>query len=291
MAQLKKLTGFIGAEIEGIDLRRELTSDEIGFIQSALNQYHVVGFRHQFISIADQKKLTTLFGELGQLPYVSPTENDPLVIAVLKEAEENRTGVFGGEWHSDFSFLENPPAGSVLNAVEVPPVGGDTLWSNQVIAYETLPADLRVVIERRNGIHVGKPYGVNFAPPLSTQANGSIKMVRGDPAADREIPHPAVITLPETGKKAIFLNPIYTSRLEGMTVEESQPYLQAIYQHCTKPDFGIRWNWQNGDVLIWNNRATLHYATNDYDGFRRLLYRTTYFSKAPARVPKIAKFA
>jgi len=137
------------------------------------------------------------------------------------------------------------------------------------------------LIEGRNAVHVGKPYGVQFAPPESTRANGAIKMRRGDPKADREMLHPALIMLPESQKKAVFLNPIYTTRLEGMSAEESEPYLDAIYKHCTRPDFSIRWKWQKGDVVVWNNRSTLHYATNDYDGFRRLLYRTTYMTTPP----------
>ncbi|MBX2868603.1 MAG: TauD/TfdA family dioxygenase [Acidiferrobacterales bacterium] len=281
MARIRRLTGYIGAEVEDIDLRRELGSAESNLIQSALNEYHVIAFRKQLIDSSQQKSLTKLFGDVGRLPYVRPTEEDPDVIAVLKEAQENQAGVFGGEWHSDFSFLENPPAGSVLRAVDIPPVGGDTLWASQVAAFENLPLELKTVIENRNGIHVGKPYGVKFAPPVSTQVNGSIKMVRGDPAADREVSHPAVVTLPKSGKKALFLNPIYTVRLGGMTVEESQPYLQAIYQHATKPDFCMRWHWQSGDVVVWDNRASMHYATNDYNGFRRLLYRTTYVNEAP----------
>ncbi len=284
MAEIRKITGLLGAEIVGIDLGAELSTVEQEFIRSALNDYHVIVFRYQRITQADQKKLTSLFGQTGRLPYVMPTAEDPEVIAVLKESEEVKTGVFGGEWHSDFSFLENPPAGSVLHAVEIPPVGGDTLWANQVAAYETLSNDLKELIEGRNAIHVGKPYGVQFAPPLSTQANGAIKMRRGDPKADREISHPASIILPESQRRALFLNPTYTTRLEGMSVEESKPYLEAIYKHCTRPDFSIRWRWQKGDVVVWNNRATLHYATNDYDGFRRLLYRTTYMTSPPLQV-------
>ena len=107
-------------------------------------------------------------------------------------------------------------------------------------------------------------------------------MRRGDPAADREVLHPAVITLTETGRRALFVNPIYTTRLSGMSEAESAPILEQIYRHCTKPDFGYRHRWRVGDVAIWNNRATLHYATNDYDGARRLLYRTAYQLQAPA---------
>jgi len=279
--RIRKLTGYIGAEIEGVEINSGLSDSEQSQIISALNDHHVIAFRCQSISLSDQKEFTKIFGELVTLPYVTPIKDDESVIAVLKEADERNTGVFGGEWHSDFSFLENPPAGSVLNARDIPETGGDTIWANQVIAYETLPADLKALVNARKAVHVGKPYGVKFAPPIETQANASIKMRRGDPLADREVCHPAVITLPATGQQALFLNPIYTTRFDDMTVEQSAPYLEAIYKHCSRPDFSMRWKWQEGDVVVWNNRTTLHYATNDYDGFRRLLYRTTYQGVAP----------
>lgn len=195
-------------------------------------------------------------------------------------SSEITTGVFGGDWHSDFSFLANPSSGSVLSAVEIPAVGGDTLWSNQITAYETLPTHLRQLVDGRGAVHVGKPDGVAHAPPEETRANGSIRMTRGDPQADRGILHPCVITSPDTGRRSLFLNPIYTTRFELMSEAESKPYLDEIYRHCIKPDFGYRHRWQPSDLVVWNNRTTLHYATNDYDGSRRLLHRTT-FSRTP----------
>ncbi len=280
MPHITRLTGFLGAEMSGIDLR---LLDDPGLrsdLRSALSAHHVLVFRDQGLGIEEQKRLTSVFGELMQLPHVAPMADDAAVIAVLKEADEDSGGVFGGEWHSDFSFLGNPPAGSVLTAAEIPAVGGDTVWSSQTAAFETLPAHLKSFLDGRRAVHVGKPYGVRFAPPAKTRANASIKMTRGDPEADREMLHPAVITDPETGKRALFLNPIYTTRFDGLTEEESRPFLEQIYKHATRPDFSMRHKWRRGDVVIWDNRMTLHYATNDYAGSRRLLYRTT-FRRAP----------
>ncbi|MEM7216009.1 MAG: TauD/TfdA family dioxygenase [Pseudomonadota bacterium] len=280
--KLKKLTGLMGAEITGFDAKVDISDEDAKLLRNALSVHQMIVLRQQFLTIEEQKALTIKFGPLMRLPYVKPTKNDPEVIAVLKEAHETNTGVFGGEWHSDFSFLENPPAGSVLNAVEVPEVGGDTVWASQVSAYASLPADLKEIVENRKAVHIGKPYGVKHAPKKEAQANASIEMTRGDPAADREILHPAVITEPETGRQALFLNPIYTTRFEDMSEEESRPILDAIYKHCTRPDFSCRLKWQAGDVAIWDNRMSLHYATNDYDGVRRLLYRTTFSAAPPA---------
>ena len=281
MFGIRKLTGFIGAELHGVTFTNGIDEETAQALRDALAQHHMIVLRGQHMSLVDQKRLTAVFGPEMQLPYVKPLDDYPNVIAVLKEAHEVNTGVFGGEWHSDFSFLENPPAGSVLNAVEIPPVGGDTVWSSQVAAYESLPSDLKAIVEDRKAIHVGTPYGVKHAPPKQQQANASIQMSRGDPNADREIAHPAVITEPRSGARSLFLNPIYTTRFDGMTEEESRPILDAIYKHATRPDFSCRLRWQAGDVAVWNNRTTLHYATSDYDGTRRLLYRTTYGAEPP----------
>jgi taurine dioxygenase len=166
--------------------------------------------------------------------------------------------------------------------VEVPEVGGDTVWASQVAAYSSLPEDLKEVIAGRSAVHIGAPYGVSHRPAPEEEANASIRMTRGDPAADREILHPAVVTHPASGRQALFLNPIYTTRFEDMDEAESAPILQAIYKHCTRPDFSCRLRWRAGDVAIWDNRMCLHYATNDYDGVRRLLYRTTFGGLPPA---------
>lgn len=279
--RIERLTGFMGAEISGVDLKQPISADLAAALRDALGAHQMIVVRDQHFSIEDQKRLTRVFGPLMRLPYVQPLPNDPDVIAVLKEATEVNVGVFGGDWHSDFSFLPNPPAGSVLNAVEVPDVGGDTVWASQVAAYESLPSDLKTIVDGRNAMHLGAPYGVKHAPPEEERSGASIKMTRGDPQADTETLHPAVITDPRTGRKALFVNPIYTTRLDGMTVEESAPILAALFKHASKPDFSCRLKWRTGDVAVWDNRMSLHYATNDYDGTRRLLYRTTFERDPP----------
>ena len=202
--------------------------------------------------------------------------DDPEVITVLKEATGACGGVCGGDWHSDFSFLAKPPAGSVLVAVEVLPFGGDTLWANQELAPAMLLAELRRQIAGRNGIHSGKPYSVAQALPPETQSGRSIKMMRGDPAADREQAHPLIRRHPESGVDALFVTPIYTTRLADRDEAASADLLARLYHHATQPEFCCRWRWRVGDVAIWDNRTTLHYAVNDCDSYRRLLYRTTF---------------
>ncbi|HMB76808.1 MAG TPA: TauD/TfdA family dioxygenase [Kiloniellaceae bacterium] len=291
MLEERPLTRHIGAEIKGLELagllEAGLEETLAGALRDALARHQVLFFRNQRLTIEQQKRLTESFGPLLRLPYVMPLEDDPEVIRVLKEADEGG-GVFGGDWHSDFSFLERPPAGSVLNAIETPNVGGDTLWVSQAAAWEALPAPLQDLLLGRDAIHVGKPYGAKWAPPLQTRAGGSSKMVRGDPSADEERRHPAVLKHPLTGRLMLYLNPLYVLRLDGLTEAESQPILKSIQEHSLRPEFACRYRWQPGDLAIWDNLATQHYAVNDYHGHRRLLYRTTFSGLRPCDLAAVA---
>ena len=274
------LTGTIGAEITGIDLRQSISDDLAGSLKDALARHQVLFFRDQPVSLDQLKALTRAFGPTMRLPYVQPLEGEPEIIRVLKEADE-RGGVFGGDWHTDFSFLERPPAGSILAAEVVPPYGGDTVWVSQTLAWETLPGPLQQLLEGRDAIHVGKPYGVKWAPPEKERAGASIRMTRGDPGADIERAHPAVIRNPLTGREAAFLNPLYVTRLEGLSEAESCPILDQIQRHATRPEFCCRFRWSAGALAIWDNLFTQHYAVNDYQGHRRLMYRTTFAGASP----------
>ncbi|MGH6719515.1 MAG: TauD/TfdA dioxygenase family protein [Alphaproteobacteria bacterium] len=269
------LTGRIGAEIEGIDLGQPITDDVAAALRDALARRLVLVVRDQFIDIAQQKTLTRVFGPLARSTYIEGMPDDPYVIRVLKQADETG-GVFGGAWHSDLSFLEQPPAGSVLSAVEVPPYGGDTLWANQAAAWEALPADLSALLDGRDAVHVGKPHGVKWAPPMAERMTGPIRIVRDDPKADEERFHPAVLTHPVTGRRSLYVNPIYVTRFDGLTEAESRPVLDRLYAHVTRPEFCCRLRWRPGTVTVWDNYSTLHYAVNDYAGFHRLMYRTTF---------------
>lgn len=273
---LEPVTGTIGAEVAGLDLSQDFPQGLAADFRAALFEHQVLFLRDQHLDLALQKQVTELFGPLISLPYVVPMADDPFVIRVLKKAEERGGGVFGGNWHSDFSFVEAPPAGSVLSAVTLPPYGGDTVWANMIAAYEALPADLKEIVDGRGAIHSGKPYGVKHAPPAAARSSASIQMTRDDPEADRERVKPAVLEHPESGRRALFVNPTYTTRLDGMSEDESAPILEALYKHCTRPEFCCRFRWSAGALVVWDNRTTMHYAVNDYDGFDRLLYRTAF---------------
>lgn len=274
------LTPAIGAVVTGCDLDVPLTENGLLRLKQALARHHVLFFRNQSLTLTDQKRLTKALGPMLRLPYITPMPDQPDVIRVLKEADEGG-GVFGGDWHQDFSFLKAPPAGSILSAIEVPPVGGDTLWVSQAAAWAHLPEPLKLLLRGRDAVHVGKPYGVKWAPPREERSGASIQMSRGDPAADLEQRHPAVIRNPVTGQDALFLNPLYVLRLDGLTEDQSRPILEAIQKHAIRPEFQCRWRWQKGDVAIWDNFFTQHFAVNDYFGHRREMWRTTFGGPSP----------
>lgn len=277
----EKMTGRIGAVVTGVDLKQPIGKDLAEALKDALARHQVLVFPDQHLDIPAQKRLTAAFGPVIATDYIDAMPDEPLVIRVLKEADE-KGGVFGGDWHADLSFLPEPPAGSVLNGVEIPSHGGDTVWASQMDAWETLPEPLKLLLDGRDAIHVGKPYGVRWAPPQEERSGKSITMRRGDPKADEERRHPAVFTHPRTGRKGLFLNPLYVVRLDAMSEAESRPLLDQIQRHTLRPEFQVRLRWKAGTVAVWDNFQTQHYAVNDYFGHRRLMYRTTFAGPPPA---------
>lgn len=279
--QIRPLTGgALGAEISGVDLARPLPETAAQEIRRAFVEHQVVFFRDQDLTPDRQIAFSRCFGPTFAVPYVDPLPGHPQIIAVLKEADERSISTFGGVWHSDFSFLEQPPLATILYALDVPSSGGDTLWADMYRAYETLSPGLQRMLDRLAAIHTGAPYGVRHAPQ-GVGTSRSIGIRRGVAGADTEIAHPVVRTHPESGRRALFVNPIYTRRFEDMTEEESRPLLDFLYAHATRPEFTCRFRWTNGAVAVWDNRCTLHLAVNDYDGSRRLLHRTTTRGERP----------
>lgn len=272
--KIHRITGVFGAEITGVDLTSPLTNDLAQGLRDALAQHLVIVLRNQPISADQQRALTRVFGEPAVNPYAPGPPAHPEMTTILKQADE-RTGVFGGGWHTDLSFLDNPPGGSVLAAIDLPPYGGDTMFCSQQAAWDSLPEPLKTLLDGRNAAHVGKPYGIKWAPPVSEQAmKGSTK--RNDPDADRERMHPAVTTHPVTGRRGLYINPTYTMRLDGLSEADSAPLLAQLFVHCALPEHCLRLRWSEHMVVIWDNYSTQHYAINDYHGFRREMRRATF---------------
>jgi taurine dioxygenase len=275
------LTAVIGAEIEGIDIVSGVDDKGLARIRSALIEHQVIFWRDQKLSLGDLEKFSARLGPLLRVPYVEPVDGHPNLIAVLKEADEAQISNFGGEWHSDFSYLESPPSLTVLYAEDVPDGRGDTLWSNMYAAYEGLSGGLRRKLERMRAMHSGRIYGAKSPRPTRLKTSQSMKIGRGNPEADEERPQPVVRVHPASGRRALFINPIYTTRFEGMSETESRPLLDALYAEATRPEYTCRFAWRDGSLAVWDNRCSVHLAINDYDGFRRLLYRTTVGGERP----------
>jgi taurine dioxygenase len=271
---VEPLTPALGAEISGVDIA-DIDDDQFDVVYHAWLRHKVILLRDQDIDLDMLERFSRRFGELMQLPYVKPYRDHPDIIRVLKQADEINMGVFGGEWHSDFSFLDQPPKASILHAEQIPAVGGDTLWINMALAWRQLPEELATQVTGKTAIHCGTPYGVLHAPTEDTRFKGSIEIERNNPQADRETRHPAVCRHPDTGEEMLFINPTYTIRIDGYAEQESHALLDKLFSHCTRPEYCCRLRWQPRTVVVWDNRNTMHYAVNDYDGSRRCLYRTT----------------
>jgi taurine dioxygenase len=221
------------------------------------------------------------FGPQIQVPYVKPLPDHPDVNAVLKEADEVKVSTFGSWWHADFSYLAEPPVYSILHAIELPPKGGDTLFADMAAAYDALSDGMKAMLDPLRVMHSGHIYGAKLADTGTLGRARGIQIATGNEEADVERAHPLVRLHGPTGRKALFASPTYTTRFENMTVEESKPLLEFLYAHASQPRFTLRQRWRPGDLLMWDNRAVVHLAVNDYDGYRRLLHRTTVASERP----------
>ncbi|MDO9222082.1 MAG: TauD/TfdA family dioxygenase [Caulobacter sp.] len=277
--RVKARTGGFGAEIGGVDLARGLSVAELSAVRAAFARHSVVWFRDQPLNHEQLEALSLQLGAFGQEPYAAPLPGHPHILEVRREPQET-VAVFGGGWHSDWSFLEAPPAATLLHAKIIPPVGGDTLFADGAAAYETLPDETKRALEGLRAWHSATgPYGPEgyFA-----KESGRVGMtILSSPEADRRFSHPLVRTHPVTGRKSLFISPGYTVGVEGMDAAESGPLLASLFAHMTADRFVIRLAWAADTLTLWDNRCVLHHATGGYDGHRRVLHRTTLVGERP----------
>jgi len=276
--KISRLSGALGAEIRGPDLSQPLSAQEVAALRRTLVEHLVVTLPDQSITLDDLERVTDQLGGRAVTPFVKPLGDRPYVIRVLKEREDKLN--FANAWHSDLSYLPEPPSLTLLYAHEVPDFGGDTVFQNQYLAFETLSEGLKDTLRRLRAVHsAGAAYGTGgFLDRVKHKMSTEIA-----PSEDafRECVHPAVIRHPESGREALYLNPVYTVRFEGWSMAESQALLQHIYRHATNENFTCRVRWAKGTLTIWDNRATQHNALNDYHGQRREMFRTSVAGAAP----------
>ena len=267
---VRRLAGALGAEIDGVDLSANLSDGTIADIRAALNEHQVIFFRSQSLTPEEHIAFGSRFGPLNVHPYVSGMPGHPEIMEIIKEPQDRLN--FGGGWHSDMSFLERPSIGSILHAVDVPAWGGDTLFASQAAAYDALSPGLRKTLEGLNAVHsASREYSAQGA---SAQKRSSMSVAEAEGAAGEFI-HPMVLVHPETGRKALYVNPAFTLKIEGWSTRESKSLLDFLFEHSRYEAFTCRFTWAKGSVAFWDNRSVWHFALNDYPGQRRHMRRVT----------------
>ena len=271
-------TGF-GAEITGLDLSRPLEAATLAEVKDAWARHGVVAFPGQPLTLDELEAFTLQIGPFGDDPYVKPMAGHPNVLEVRREPDEKVTP-FGGNWHSDWSFQARPPAATILRSEIIPPVGGDTLYCDAARAYDALPQATKDKVAPLRAVHsASRAYGPNSA--YSRELHLRAMPIIVSPEADKTYVHPLVRTHPVTGRKALFVSPVYTVGIEGMAPNEADPLLADLHQHLVQDRFIYRHHWQAGMVVIWDNRCTMHNALGGYDGHRRVMHRTTVAGETP----------
>ena len=272
--EIERLEPTIGARVHGVHLARA-TDDQVRDLRAALAEYKVLFFAGQHDLHPDSQ--IALGRRLGEV-----TESHPVVPGVDREHPEiyeldSNTGGFADIWHTDVTFVRRPPLGSVLRAVVLPPTGGDTQWADLELAYDSLSEPVRRLADQLVAVHDGnREWGYYLA-----QRQERTKWEGEEFSALVPIEHPVVRVHPETGRRGLFVNPGFVSHLAGVSDAESRHLLDLFYAHITKPEHIVRHRWSVGDVVMWDNRSTVHYANRDYGNQRRVMHRITLRGDQP----------
>ena len=272
---LTPTTATCGAIVTGIDLSRDLSSDLVAELRAHWVENKVLVFPEQQLSDNDLERFNLYFGEFGEDPFFGHIDGHENIAAIQRDADE-KTSIFAEFLHSDWSFMEVPPAGTVLYGITIPPVGGNTLFADQVAAYERLPDKIRDKADSLVAIHSAElGYAPNGAYGEDDQESGrSMKIIPSERAREK-CQHPFVRTHRETGKKALYSSPAYIQAFVGLEKDESDALLFEFYGLQSKEELIYSHQWQKDMLVMWDNRSVLHAATGGYDGYDRLLHRTT----------------
>jgi taurine dioxygenase len=274
LMQVRPIAGAIGAEVHGVDLGAEVSDATIAGIRRAWLEHCVLFFREQPLTPAQFLGLAKRFGEIVEYPFIKGIEGFPEIIPVVKL--EHETTNFGGVWHSDTSYLPQPPMATLLIAREVPAKGGDTMFANTYLAYEALSDGMKRLLEGLIAVNSSLK-----ADASRTREDRVKDMRRQDAKQEYLAEHPVVRTHPETGRKALYVNVAHTQRFKDMTEAESAPLLDYLCQHQTRPEFTCRFRWDVGSIAFWDNRCAQHNPINDYHGYRRAMQRITLAGDTP----------
>lgn len=271
------MAGSIGAEVAGLDLASPVDSDVRAALRAAWLEHLVLVVRDQPLSLDRFVDFARLFGDPVEYPFVPGLEGHPEVIEIAKLPDE--TVNFGGIWHSDTTYLDQPPMATTLIAREIPPYGGDTLFANQYAAFDALSPAMQEMLMPLRGVSSSSLADVSKTREDRRRDAASVGY--DAPTEDFEAVHPVVRTHPETGRRSLFVNVAHTARFDGMTEEESRPLLQFLFAHQVRPEFTCRVRWAVGTLVLWDNRCAMHNPINDYHGHRRVMNRITLAGDRP----------
>ena len=268
------IAGALGVEIGGVDLAGDLDGGMIAAIRRAWLDHLVIFFRGQELTSEQFLAIARRFGEVVEYPFIKGIDGFPEITPVVK-LEHERVN-FGGLWHTDTAYLERPPMGTMLLAREVPPFGGDTLFANTYLAYETLSPGLQRLLDGLVAVNSSAKADVT-----KTREDRVRDGARTDAKREYVAEHPVVRTHPETGRRALYVNGGHTVRFKDMTEAESTALLQYLFAHQQRPEFTCRFRWEVGSIAFWDNRCTQHHPINDYHGHRRVMHRVTLAGDEP----------
>lgn len=269
------LSSALGAHISGVDLSRDLTAEQRDAIEQALLKHQVLFFRDQPVTPQQQARFAAHFGDLHIHPIYPNVPEQPEVLILDTAVTDVRDNAI---WHTDVTFLPTPALGAVLSAKQLPAYGGDTLWASGIAAFEALSAPMQALLDGLTATH---DFTRSF--PLERFGNTAEDLARWEETRRKNPPlsHPVIRTHPVSGRKALFVNEGFTTRINELEPAESEAILKMLFAHATRPEFTIRWRWQENDVAMWDNRVTQHYAVDDYRPQRRVMHRATILGDVP----------
>jgi taurine dioxygenase len=277
--EVRRLAGALGAEIGGVDLSRPLAEPVFEEVRRAFLEHAVIFFRDQELTPERQLAFARRFGEPEVHPIVEGTEEHPDVIRVVKPAGASAS--FGVGWHCDNTFFPEPSLGTLLFGRLIPPYGGDTLFSHMGLAYEALSEPIRRLLDGLVAVHsASRAYDPRVTGREKYSGEGPLRY-RWSEAIESEVEHPAVRTHPETGRRVLYVNPMFTIRFPALHPAESRALLELLFEHGARPEFTCRFRWEPGSVALWDNRCVWHYAMDDYREFERIMFRVTIAGDRP----------
>jgi len=271
--EVRPVAGALGAEVFGADLSKPLSNAQADEIHQAFLDNLVLFFRDQQLDPERLVQVASMFGVPNDYPFAKGMEGHPKITPLVKNAED-RANFGGGGFHADTTYLEKVPVATMLYGVEVPPAGGDTLFANMYLAYETLSDGMKAMLEPLFGISSAGAGRLGGRKQVMNAKSKGVQLQNMDKLS-MEAEHPVVRVHEQTGRKALFVNYIHTLKFKGWMEAESEPVLQYLFNHLKRPEFTARLKWEAGTLAVWDNLASQHYAINDYDGHRRVMWRVT----------------